>query len=273
MFNFSPAFPLLYHSGPVMQTGSVAYAIFWEPSHLQDGTPTHISRNYNSLIDRYFNDVGTSGVYRNDTQYFDTTGRIVNRSTLGAVWVDRSPYPASQCHNSLTPHGCLVDAQLQAEVTRAMKVNHWTNAPTHIFFLFTSWGEGSCYDRTSSGCAFSDYCAYHSYYTLGKQRILYANMPYTGTVPRNCDVSTSPNHDLDADSTINVTSHEQMETVTDPYLNAWYDVSDNEIGDKCAWTFGRLAFDGGQADAEWNGHFYIVQQEWSNIRAGCTMQL
>lgn len=63
---------------------------------------------------------------------------------------------------------------------------------------------------------------------------------------------------------------EHMEAVTDAHLNAWYDSSGNEIGDKCAWNFGPLSLDGGKANEEWNGHYYLVQQEGSNSKAGCT---
>ncbi|MBV9614922.1 MAG: hypothetical protein JO031_05610, partial [Ktedonobacteraceae bacterium] len=78
----------------------------------------------------------------------------------------------------------------------------------------------------------------------------------------------SPNHS-DADQTINVTSHEQMEAATDPLGNAWTDSSGNEIGDKCAWRFGPHNAGGG--DVTWNGHNYIVQKEWDNKAGGCTL--
>lgn len=271
VFNLPALSPLLYHHGSVMRTTSTTYAIFWEPSRLQDGTATHISPAYNSLIERYFKDVGGSGLYNVNTRYFDTKGKIENNSTFGGAWIDTSPYPASKCRSSYTPHGCIIDSQIQAEVMKAMKVNKWTNGSTHLFFVFTSWGEGSCADSASDYCSFSTYCAYHSFYTVNHQDVLYANMPYTATKPRDCAVRTSPNHDIDADSTINVTSHEHMESVTDPYINAWYDTSYNEIGDKCAWTFGKLVLDGGKANVEWNNHYYVVQQEWSDARTTCTL--
>jgi hypothetical protein len=66
-------------------------------------------------------------------------------------------------------------------------------------------------------------------------------------------------------------SDEHMEAVTDGHLDAWYDASGNEIGDKCAWNFGSLPLDGGKANEQWNGHYYIVQQEWSNSKAGCVL--
>ena len=86
-----------------------------------------------------------------------------------------------------------------------------------------------------------------------------------------CGVSDSPNNDIDADSTINVLSHEQMEAVTDPLLNAWYDVLGNEIGDKCAWNFGTINLDANLANAQLHNNFYLVQQERSNADSGCVI--
>ena len=61
---------MTYNGGPVMLT-STTYAIYREPATLQDGAATHVSATYNSLIQRYFGDVGGSGLY-NNTQYYRT---------------------------------------------------------------------------------------------------------------------------------------------------------------------------------------------------------
>ena len=84
---------LTYNGGPVMHN-SVTYAIFWEPPTLQDSSTTQVSPTYNSLLQRYFGDIGGSGVYAVDTQYHDTTGNIANTSTFGGAWTDTSAYPA-----------------------------------------------------------------------------------------------------------------------------------------------------------------------------------
>ncbi len=256
-----------YHNGPTMRTTSTTYAIFWEPAG------SYVSGTYNSLLQRYFGDVGGSGLYNNNTQYYDTTSGskqfIVNSSTLGGSWVDTSTYPSSACNDTATPGACLSDAQIQAEVSKAMTANGWTGGSTHLFFVFTAKGEGSCYN--SSSCAFTQYCAYHSNFSSGGQTVLYANMPYTGTSLGGCGVSTSPNNDIDADSTINVTSHEHMEAVTDPLGSAWYDSRGYEIGDKCAWNFGSVTLDGGLANVQWNTDYYVVQQEWDNAKSGCVL--
>jgi hypothetical protein len=268
-----------YHNGPVMQSTSTTYAIFWEPATLQNGSATSVSSTFNSLVQRYFGDVGGSGLYQNNTQYYQISGGvtqyIVQSSTLGGVYVDTSPYPASACSDSATPGNCLSDAQIQSEVSKVMTANGWSGGLTHLFFVFTSYGEGSCY--SSSSCAFTQYCAYHSNFTSGSQTVLYANMPYANTSPSACDVSTTPNGDIAADSVINVTSHEHMEAVTDPLGSAWYDNRGYEIGDKCAWNFGSVSLDGNTANVAWTNpstgatDYYIVQQEWDNHKSGCTL--
>ncbi|MGZ4431023.1 MAG: hypothetical protein ACXVYV_05185, partial [Gaiellales bacterium] len=233
---------LTYHGGPVMQAKSLTYAIFWTPPKLQTGAATHVSPTYQSLIERYLQDVGGSGLYNVNTQYYQvvngTKQKILNVSTWKGSWVDTSPYPASGCTDTATPGNCLTDTQIQAEVRKARTANGWGAGKTRMFFVFTSSGEGSCLGADGSSCAFTQYCAYHGSFRSGGTTVLYANMPYTGTKPAACGVPVSPNGDMDADSTINVASHEHMEAVTDPMLNAWYDPSGFENGDKCAWNFG-----------------------------------
>ncbi|MDQ6661243.1 MAG: hypothetical protein M3Z24_09795 [Chloroflexota bacterium] len=234
---------LLYHGGPVMGGTSHDYAIFWEP------TGSYVSSGYNSLITRYFNDVGGSGLYHNNSQY-SANGTSPTNSTLASSWVDTASYPS----------GTITDAQVQAEVTHAQQVNGWSSSINNVFFVFTAKNENICY---GSSCSFTTFCAYHS--SFGNNT-LYAAMPYTGTSLSGCGVPTSPNNNIDADSTINVTSHEQMEAATDPLGNAWYDRSGNENGDKCNFNFGP-----GNGDVVFNGHPYEVQKEWDNQVHGCVL--
>lgn len=262
--------PVQYHGGPVMQR-TTTYAIFWEPPTLQNGAPAHVSRRYNTLLMGYFNDVSGSELYDNTTQYYDGAGHIANSSAFGAAWVDTSPYPASACSYSAAAN-CLDDAQIQTEIAKAMAVNAWTADLTRIFFVFTAKGEDSCLDASATSCAFTNYCAYHSSFTLNGQSVIYANIPYEGTDLSACGVPDSPNSNIDADSAINAASHEQMAAVTDPQLNAWYNTGGDEIADICNWNFGSPRFKGDTANVDWLNHFYIVQQEWSNVFGQCIIR-
>ena len=231
---------MIYRGGPIMPATANVYAIFWEPSG------SFVSPTYNSLILRYFSDVGSSGLYHNNTQYHDIRGNIPSSSALAASWVDTARYPSRR----------LSDRQIQIEVLHAISVNHWSASLSNVFFVFTAKGELVC---AGTQCSFSSFCAYHSVFS-GR---IYATIPYAGTNLAACGVPLSPNQDPDADSAINVTSHEQMEAATDPLLNAWSDRSGGEIGDKCAWNFGGISV--------FNGHPYLVQKEWDNVITGCTL--
>jgi hypothetical protein len=238
---------LVYNGGPVMAGTMQAYLIFWEPAG------SFVSASYNSLIQRYFNDVGSSGLYQNNTQYTDTSGNAPNNTTLAGTWVDTAPYPSTT----------LQDADIQNEVSNALSTNGWTSGITNMFFVFTAKSENIC---ASGSCSFSQFCAYHNYFGTDT---IYAAMPYDGTDPQGCGPlpSGSPNSDADADAEISTTSHEQMEAATDPLISAWIDSSGQEIGDKCAYNYGQTASDG--SNENWNGDPYIVQQEWDNMRNGC----
>jgi hypothetical protein len=247
--------PLQYNGGSVQQAGTTEYAVFWEP------TGSTVSANYNSLITRYFNDVGGSTLYGVNTQYYQGSNQqhIVNSSHLGGTWVDTSAYPSSS----------LTDADIQNEAVKAINANGWTKGINTQVFVFLAKGENQC--MSSGTCSFTTYCAYHGFFNNGGQTVLYASMPYAGTNLSACGTqgAASPNNDQDSDAEISITSHEQMETVTDPQLDAWFDPTGAEIGDKCAYTFGSTAANG--SNITMNGHPYIVQEEFSNAQLGCSL--
>jgi hypothetical protein len=260
---------LSYHNGPTMHTNTT-YAIYWVPAGYT------VSTNYVSLINGFLGNVATAdgsttNVYYSDTQYYDNvSGNILYGSTFGAAWTDTSALPASGCTDSYTGV-CLSDAQIQAEVNKAITAKGWTAGPTHLFFLFTAKGIGSC---AGSSCAFSQYCAYHSWIGSGSGVTLYANMPYAATVAAACDSGQHPNSD-DADATINVASHEHNEAITDEQGSAWYDRRGYENGDKCAWKFGTALGSTSGAGTQYNQLIgtgkYWLQQEWSNKSSGCVL--
>lgn len=261
---------LNYNGGPVMHTNTV-YAIYWVPSGYK------VSPNYETLINRFFTDVSadhsSDNVYYSDTQYYDNAnGNIQDSSsfTNSNSVVDTNPLPSNGCSDSYT-QVCVSDAQIQQEIKKVITAQGWTASPSTEFFMFTADGVGSCY--SSSSCAFSQYCAYHSHFGSGSNVTLYANMPYTDTVPAACDSGQYPNGDPAADSTINVTSHEHNETITDEQGNAWYDRRGYENGDKCAWNFGTAlsGASGSEYNQVINGHDYYLQREWSNHSSGCVL--
>jgi hypothetical protein len=250
---------LIYHGGPVMAGKMKAYAIFWEPSG------SFVSSTYNKLLKRYFRDVGNSGLYKNNKQYTDTSGQAPTDARLAGTLVDTSPYPS-------TPF--LQDADIRNEVTHAMSVKGWKPSITHAFFVFTALNESICSPFGPCSAPNSSLCAYHFGFSTLNAPILYAAMPYAGNFLPGCyGLSGSPNHDIDADAEINLTSHEQMELATDPEASGWFGpagIFNDEIGDKCAGVFGPLSANG--ADISLKGHPYVVQEEWDNAVSGCVLR-
>jgi hypothetical protein len=236
---------LINHGGSVMNGTAYVYAIFWEPTG-------RVSSNYNTLIKRYFVDVGFSPLYQIAQQYGDDTRIPPVNAVLAGSWVDTRAYPGNP----------MQDSDIQIEVAHAQQQNSWSSSIHNVFFVFTQSGEVIC--DGNNGCSNGSICAYHNFFS---SNTIYATIPY---IPDNsaCSPGHTPNNDV-VDWTINVTSHEQMEAATDPKLSAWADSLGNEIGDKCNFMFGTV--DSGGADVHWgiNNDPYIVQMEWDNSASMC----
>ena len=63
-----------------------------------------------------------------------------------------------------------------------------------------------------------------------------------------------------------VGGHEYSEAATDPHLNAWYDSSGAENGDKCAWISSGT---GKSHDITLSTGTFAVQTTWSNAITNC----
>lgn len=241
---------LTYNGGPVVTGTANVFAIFWEPSG------STVSSTYNSLIQRFFRDVHGTTYYTILKQYKNGSGSGPVTGQLAGSFVDTHAYPSNP----------IFDSDIQSEVSHAQSVNGWTSSPNNLFMVFTAKGENECFDTSQSQCTFTTFCGYHSFFGA---TTIYAYLPYTGTNLNACGVPRTPNHDINADSTINVSSHEFAEAVTDPLLNAWFDSSGQEIGDKCNFQFSSTNSSNG--DTIMNGDPYEIQLEWDNARTACRL--
>ena len=101
----------------------------------------------------------------------------------------------------------------------------------HIYHLFLTPGQDVCFDSTFSVCYSPDnnntwfFCAYHGAVSDDAGNIaLYSVEPFQNV--SGCSVRPDgPNGQL-ADSTNNVLSHEEIETITDPFGDAWWNQLD-----------------------------------------------
>jgi hypothetical protein len=270
--------PLVYHAGGSIMPRVKLYAIFWIPAALQNGGSTGMSVAYQNLQTRLLMDYTANGIDNNNTQYYQVIGATATyiqnaagvglASGLAGFTVDNAPYPASGCSDPATPGNCITDAQVQAEIQRVMALKGWTGGPNKLFLLYTSSGEGSCFDSAGTSCAYTQYCAYHSFIGTSPP-VIYANMPFGNLSVCQVSGTPSPNGNAAADAVTDVASHEITEAISDPLLNAWFDSSGNEIGDICNFNYGANGWDAGAANQMWNGNFYEVQQEFDNHVGGC----
>jgi hypothetical protein len=274
---FADSGPLLYHGGPIMRNPTL-YAIFWLPPALQNGGSTTIPLHYAEVNIGLLVDYPFHGIDHNNTQYYQivssTTTYILNAGGFGGFAVDTSPFPASGCTDILSPGNCITDAQIQAEIQKVMTAKGWTGGLNNVFLLYTSSGEGSCFDSTSTSCAYTAYCAYHG--SIGTSPpIIYANLPFSYLSACQIPGTPSPNGDALADAEASIATHETTEAITDPLVNvnsAWYTAQGNEIADLCLRNYGTNTWTSmvaNDANQMWNGRFYELQQVFDNHAGGC----
>jgi hypothetical protein len=232
-----------YHGGRVLDE-STAYAIYWQP----DGF--FMSPKYETVIDQFFHDIGSTAMYDILPQYRDTDGVPRNISHFGGGFVDITPYPLH-----------MNDASIRDEVRHAIALNGWPKGGYDaIFFVFTA---------SKAKDAFA-YCAYHSDFSMSGKPVVYSIVPYQRDLgPHGCGTPSEvfPN-DRDADLTIDTLWHEMAESISDP-VDAWFRNSDgSEIADICQNDYGPLAPDGSDVALR-NGHHYVTQEIWSNAGTAC----
>lgn len=270
----SASTPVVYHSGGrIMRTVNI-YAIYWAPPHLQNGGATSMPGTYTSVLNRMLGNYAGHAVANINTQYYEVISGIARYHTgLGShagSYVDTSLYPASGCTDPATPGNCLSDAQIRAEVTKVRGIKGWGSGFDKIFVVFTSSGEGSC---SGASCAYTHYCAYHGYFGSATNPVIYSNEPYgNNSVCQTASVASLPNPGV-ADSAATAARHEISEATSDPLLNAWWDpTTGEETSDKCNMNYGTRTWDGGKANYQWGGFYFLLQMEYSKHALGCVQQ-
>ena len=296
-------------NGDVMMTAStgplVVVPIFWNPAGWS------MTSSYKNIITSYLAGVAkmsgqTQNVYSVADEYYGNNGQIDYNVELGPVINDTDPLPADGC--TVDPldtteiyadgsgyNACLDDAQLQAEVNSVTAANGLPHDLTHIYVLYLPKGVESCFfagsttNGNTNACTINHqptaaYCAYHNNEVNGSA---YANLAYpiyASPVGFTCGsdarfpVLQSPNGNPDADTEISPTSHEIIEAITDPDgETGWGDAIGFEIGDDCAYIYGRTrGAPGAYFNQVINGGHFLTQEEFSNNvftasggKAGC----
>jgi hypothetical protein len=216
------------HGGPVMG-GAPDIHLLWYGNWAQsNGSDTAAGQ---TIVKDFMNTVGGSNWIKINTNtpvttvgYTGTSSTVVS-GALATVHTANVGYLSGKTR--------LTDANIATVVSNyvATQGGATTNA---IYFVLTSS------DVTASSGFCTQYCGWHTKGTVGGV----ANVKYSFVGNANRCLSscaaqtTSPNGNAGVDGMISVLAHELVETLSDPLLNAWYDSSGAENGDKCAWTFG-----------------------------------
>lgn len=225
---------LVDHGGKTLPTSST-YAIWW-------GNQSDFPADAQSGLDSLFEGMTGSSFLGISSQYMRGSAPA---STFHTNWTDTSAPPNQ-------------DPSISTIVNEACKVltaNGTTPDTDGIYFVYTS---NPSHDNR---------CAWHNHGTCKGVDIQVAYMPSTTGGVAECDPGNLYNcnsYSQGTRSLANVTSHEFMETITNADLSAWYDSSDSEIADKCAWNFSSCVT---LTNGSWQ-----LQEEWDNATSSCVQQ-
>jgi hypothetical protein len=226
---------LVDHGGRVLPASNT-YAIWW-------GNPLSFPQDAKAGIAALFEGMNGASFLGIGTQYM--CGATASSSFLTSL-TDTSSSPPSRGPSTST---------IVNEACKVINANGQLADPTALYLVYTS-----------NFPAHVSYCAWHSAGTCNGVIIQVAYMPNVTGIA-GCDPGNNyscNSYSQGTRSLANVSSHEFMEAITDPDLNAWYDSSGAEIGDKCAWQFASCV--------NLTGGNWQLQKEWSNSASGCVQQ-
>jgi hypothetical protein len=256
----APTNGIFYHGGPVMG-GTVNLYFIWYGNFLTGPTPSD-SVATQDLLTTLFSTGGLGGTAyaRINSTYSDRSRAVTGKFAL------------MESANDYYSRGAkLNDAAVTAVVAQAVSNGALPKDVNGVYFVLSS----SDVSETSGFC--TRYCGWHSHATISGSDIKIAFVGNPDRCPNACEEQTvSPNGDSGADGMASIMAHETNEAISDPDLNAWYDTSGNENGDKCVWKWGPVT--GSLGNGAYNtavaGHHWLIQMNWENARGGgCDQKL
>ena len=219
---------LTYRNGPLL-TNVQVFTVFWGKAWQEAANASLVNE-----LNAFFDFVLTSKLIDQLGEYSVPGKTIGHGSRKGsATLTDSEP--------GTTVKDSAIQGMLEAEIQRGTLPPTSANS---LYFVYLPPGTQVEQDGSAS-C--KDFCGYHDA-TSGN--VFYAVMPYAGCAGCEGGLAT-------LDAMTSTSSHELCESITDPIPGqGWYDDSNGEIGDICAWKTKQL----GQ---------YTVQLEWSNAAESC----
>jgi hypothetical protein len=256
---------LTYQGGQVIDGRANIYLVFWIDASFQPASPQFVS-----LTQQFVQDLGQSPLYANISQYHDAQNRHPTCAILTGTFIDTRPFPANLVAGWKKGAGnhsgtdTLSDTLWRNELTGIAAQQGWNTHDSHNLFILLptiNWGP----------------CGYHAYFKEdGQSGSPWAFISYSsdkGKGQAQCaDAPQSPNDDRIADITVDTLSHELLESVSDPRLDAWKGHGGLEAADKCQFISPATINPNTHGNVTWQGHTYLIQEEYDNLRHGCVLQ-
>jgi hypothetical protein len=232
--------PISYHGGWVMYWDPAVYLIYYGGWDAQSPVKP--------ILEDFVNNVGGSNWFNINTKYTDSSG---NHATARV-------HLAGTATDNYSRGKQLTDGDVRYIVENAIYQGKLADDPWGIYVVVPTSDVGQGNFCTTN-------CGFHTYTQWGSDWYTYIFVGNPNHCPNVCvPYSPSPNGAPDGDEMVNILAHELAETVTDPYVDAWYDAQGEENADKCAWTFGTMwqTSTGAYANVHLGARDYLVQRNW-----------
>jgi len=226
----APAAParLTYRNGPLISAVEV-FTIFWGSAWKQPPSSSLIGQ-----VNGFFDAILTSALIDQLTEYNVPKYPIRHGRRIGTATITTPTLRTSVTDGA-------IQTMLQQQTAKGKPIAKPT--ANTLYFVYVQSGVRVVLGGSSSCQAF---CGYHN--AVGN--LFYAVMPYPGC--NGCTGGLSP-----LDALTSTSSHELCEAITDPIPGqGWYDDTNGEIGDICAWQTKKIGN-------------VTVQLEWSNRAKRC----
>jgi len=223
----APAPLLTYRKGPLL-TNVEVFTIFWGKDWQDPANETFLNQ-----INAFFDFILASALLDQMAEY-SVPGSAIGHGILTGTVTLTHVEPGKAIDDSA------IQSMLQDEITAGTLPAF---NPNTLYFLYLPPGTQV---TSGGGASCQDFCGYHDT-TKG---FYYAVMPFPGCSGCQGGLAT-------LDALTSTSSHELCEAITDPIPGqGWYDDTNGEIGDICAWKTKTLGA-------------YAVQLEWSNTASSC----
>jgi hypothetical protein len=233
---------LVNHGGPVMNL-PIIYIIWYGNWNQTNGSDTPAGQQ---IIRDWAANIGNSPHFQLNASY-PPAGSISGQVSFGGETTDTGTSTR------------LTDTNIKTIVSNAITSGRLPKSTSGIYFVVTS----SNVTASSGFC--TQYCGWHTHATISTSDIKYSFVGNAKRCLSGCAAQTtvSPNGNPGIDGSISVMTHELEEATSDPDLNAWYDSTGAENGDKCAWTFGHFQYtvaNGSFANMRLGSRDFLIQR-------------